>query len=506
MSRLILAASSSLLLVLLVVAAGCGTSVRALAPKAGWRPDDEPNRASLVKPTLLWQGEPLVHPRGIMLDPSGKWLWVSDPGTSDSEPGKSPARIIRFPVTEGSQLGKPELFFQRPGFLWSAKWAIPVTIDGGKHLLVADQGEPKSEYEFSGKGAKVFVIPIGPDDKPGEPRVLWEGPPFVCPTGITLIGRYAIITDPCAGPMLPRKDRPDATFRRSAIFALSIEGGKPPILLQQGEPFTSLIGICPLVPGELIINDTDSGRLDPQKSAGRPGFAPQASADRWVFKIEPGDPPRLSPPVRTRFTEEGDLTLQLSRGSSKARRVLVRAVEGTSLVVPQQGEVRERDVTALVARGGRATVRVASNVMEETLCLDVIIDGRDHPVCVPKDPTRRIRFFDNKHGGSRERPPIKPPTTVITAIETGKGPWVYDRFTLDNNRNHGAVYVYPDGGGTPRAIAAGPPLSRPIAGQLTAKGDELWFVDQATACLYVLPFPSPEQFDEWFGPQRPLRY
>jgi hypothetical protein len=505
-------------LFVLLLLLGCAKTPRTLAvplvsaviPTAGWAPDTEKSLWSLQRPRELWHGEPLVHPRGIMLDPSNKWLWVSDPAAAETEPAAHPARIIRFPLVN-NEVGKPVVFFQRPGFLHSAKWAVPVSVDGQRCLLVADQGEAKSEYEFSGKGAKVFLLPINSDESPGEPRVLWEGSPFVCPTGITLIGRYAIITDPCAGPRRERPERPGQDFPSSAIFALPIEGGKPPVTLQAGEPFTSLIGICPLVPGELIVNDTDSGRPDPRQSAGRRGFAPQASADRWVFKVIDGDPPRLSPPVRTLFTEEGTFTLRFSNKAKLDQPIELLARPGAALVDPKQGFLQRAQFNFAAPAGAAAaaptigatgprdvSVRVASDVLAEKIQLDVLVAGRKTTLTLPKDPNRVIRAMDNKHGGARRRPSLMP------APGGGSGS-VYDRFTLDNNAQHGGVYVYPDGGGTLRTIASGPPLVRPISGQLSPSGDLLWFVDQATGTLYSVNFPSPAQFDEWFGVQKPLR-
>jgi hypothetical protein len=72
---------------------------------------------------------------------------------------------------------------------------------------------------------------------------------------------------------------------------------------------------------------------------------------------------------------------------------------------------------------------------------------------------------------------------------------IYDYFTTDSAPGHAAVWIYPQGGGTPVAIAKGDPLVRPLAGQLSADATKLWLTDQATGSLYVMPFPGDEVFD-----------
>src|SRR5436305_493822 len=42
-------------------------------------------------PKLIWKGEPLVHPRGIMLDADANLLYVSDPGEPFKDPRHFPA-------------------------------------------------------------------------------------------------------------------------------------------------------------------------------------------------------------------------------------------------------------------------------------------------------------------------------------------------------------------------------------------------------------------------------
>lgn len=507
-------------------------------------------RFTRVPPTLLWQGEPLVHPRGIMLDPDGNALWVSDPGEPERDPVNKPARIVRFPLSNGV-IGQPEVFFVRPGFLFGAKWAVPARVGGTKQIIVADQGEATSEYTFTGRGAKVLTIPVLADGSAGTPTVLWEGPPFFCPTGVVLIGEFLYVTDPCAGPT---RTRAGVSFPSSAIFAVPVTGGLPR-LLASGEPFTSLIGICPLVPGEIIVNDTDSGRLDPTATGGRNGFAPPAGAERWILKITDPTTPTLGPPVRTTFTEETPVRLEFKSSDPEYRLgieapqalITITTNGGTLIVLPAGGTTdrleveagalidgtqlplvlassvngEELSVRATVTAQTASSVRAASSATRELQArgrVSVLQDGGcECPLhdqggsgsstdatawdCdCSKDPDRPPRFSDNKHGGARRRADL-----ALESTQSSGSGWVYDRFTLDNAAGKGAVYIYPDGGGTPVSLWSGAPLVRPLAGQLNEAGTLMWITDQATGSLYSLPFPSPQVFDDLFGVQSPQR-
>ena len=204
-------------------------------------------------PRLLWQGEPLVSPRGLNL--FGELLFVTDPGDR-ANPDTKPARIVRFRLVQGIPRD-PEILFLRPGFLYSAKWSVPTLLDGELNLIVADQGKELPDGTFTGEGAKIFLLPIGPGGEAGEPEVLWEGLPFGCPTGLARVDDFIFISDPCAGPLITRPELPDHPYPSSAIFALRLDGGESPRQIQAGQPFSSLIGVCPAVPGELIFTDTD---------------------------------------------------------------------------------------------------------------------------------------------------------------------------------------------------------------------------------------------------------
>jgi hypothetical protein len=480
------------------------------------------------KPRLLWKGEPLVHPRGVMLDAGRHVLYVSDPGEPFKDPANFPARIVTFPVLPDNTLGIPKVFFSQPGFLFSAKWGIPATIEGRPEVLVADQGEAKNEYEFSGKNAKVFSIPVLPDGSAGKPRVLWSGLPFVCPTGIAVLGRYIYITDPCAGPIRERPDRPGWKFVSSAIFALSVKGGTRPKTLLEGAPFTSLIGICPLTPGEFIVNDTDSARLDPTDSGGRPGFAPPAGADRWILKILDSKMPRLSKPIRTHWTEEGPLTLKLGKlpdgmnqnlmkieFRARGRNRIVPAPIGTNLeqfAARPPGPTRRVSIPIRSIRDPmRITINIASDVMEDSVNIGYTLsDGKmstDGSIDLMKSKEDFIIPLDNKHGGAMFKGFGGGGSGFGGSGFGGggaSGTWL--RFTTDNAPGHGAIYIYQDDGGPLVALAEGPPLERPISAQLTQDGTSLWLLDQANGSLFTLPFPCypdcwnkifPEQLTRW---------
>ncbi len=463
-------------------------------------------------PKRIWKGEPLVHPRGIMLESETNILYVTDPGEPVKDPINKPARIVSFRIKNGIP-SSPSIFFSKPGFMISAKWGFPATIKGQKQILVADQGEGSGEYLFSGRGAKVFSVPILADGAAGTPVVLWEGKPFVCPTGIALVGEVIYITDPCAGPPRARQDKPDITFPSSAIFALPASGGAEPVVLKSGAPFTSLIGICILTPGEIIVNDTDSGRLDPTSSGGRPGFAPPAGADRWVMRILDEKGPVLSSPKRTPFIEEGSLTLVFSKSfiaRSKSQKEPIRlATRGQSRILPLRKTYRGKllrvspktpiseaylDIRKLQQVGGKVKLNVGSDVTEDTVTIDIDVPGdMEHVVIVEKSKSQPLLLKDNKHGGARRVGPFSG-----GSFGGGGGGRSFLRFTTDNAPGHGAVNIYRDEGGPVAILAKGSPLERPVSGQLSADAKTLWVVDQANGSLFSLTFPSEATFDTLF--------
>jgi hypothetical protein len=412
----------------------------------------------------------------------------------------------------------------RPGFLRSAKWSYPITKNGRKMLAIADQGVELPDGTFTGEGAKVFLLPVNPDNTAGEPIVLWEGLPFKTPTALIPIGDHLVVTDPGAGPFITRPERPAHPFPSSVIFSLSLEGGQRPVELQSGAPYTSLIGICPAIPGWLIINDTDSGRIDPSETGGRPNqFAPPAAADRWLIKIEDSVKPILSRPIRTPFHEEGPVAISFSNPLEKTAVFSVRIGrngyiydrgsqpttgfkmgKSTSLSSTIQGPTSSMDFTG-ADLGGETTITLntGSDVMDDTL--DITVDEGDCGYAkemLPKDPSQPPQFVDNKHGGATR--------AAITAIasttigEVAPSPMlhpIFNQFTADNAPGHAAVWIYPQGGGTPVAIAQGAPLVRTLGGILNAGGTEMWITDQAIGALFSLPFPSDDLFNEIF-PER----
>lgn len=493
-----------------------GNSGSVVTPPTGpytagqWRPNARYHQIPVMtKPEVLWQGPPLVHPRGLMTDPDNSTVWVSDPGDSRSAVTQ-PSRIIRFPIIN-NRPSTPEIFFERKGYLISAKWAVPIELNGKKLLVIADQGEERADGSYTGKGAKVFTIPVLPDHTAGEPTLLWEGLPFVCPTGVVLVDGFLYITDPCAGPWKVDPENPSYSFPTSSIFAMATEGNKKPVELLSGSPFVSLIGICPLVPGELIFNDTDSGKRF-GKTLARAGFGPQATADRWIVKILDPRKPTLSVPQRTPFTEQGDLRVNfggidealLSGMLKLTDRIMIYASNGTRIITAD-GPVDSlaivvSSLNVLDTKTRSIDLVVASDVMADDISLDVDIPGLPtldtQPLAfnssLAKDENRGRVLMDNKHGGARSR------QSKISGT-------VYDRFTLDNGPGHGSVWIYPDAGGTPKALAAGSPLSRPLAGQLSLNQQEMWLTDQDNAALYVLPFPSGDMFDNLYGVQVGVR-
>ncbi|PSL28142.1 SMP-30/gluconolactonase/LRE family protein [Chitinophaga ginsengisoli] len=492
-----------------------------------WRPN--PSYHELrpkPKLTLLWRGLPFIHPRGILLDPDNDALWIADPGESEVNPMNKQARIIRVPLSGGLP-GKPKLFYSKPGFLYSAEWVFPTKIGGQKVLVVTDQGKANSAGTFTGEGAKVFILPVLPDGSAGEPVVLWEQKPFKCPTGVAVVGDYIYITDPCAGPVRQDPMNPGYSFPTSAIFAIPLAAENikmvakaQPILLRQGAPFTSLSGICSVIPGELTISDTDSGVPDNGEPR-KPGFSPPRTSDQWILKILDPKKPLLSEPVRTTFTERGDVTLTIDGLSDGINlgyiksddNVRVYGDNGTKIITDDG----PTDVATFPVASFSNVYRPGYPSKKEVKLEDIIIDPgpgtrveppRFHCVLLPpyffslpKDIDRGMMLADNNYGGARERGL----SSAVSGRTAGTGNRIYDRFTLDNAKGHGSVWIYPDGGGSPVAIAIGAPLLRPFAGQLSPNQEQLWFTDQENGSLYSVPFPSPAVFDSLYGVKKIIR-
>jgi hypothetical protein len=393
-------------------------------------------------PKVIWQGEPLIAPRGG-LNLYGDMLFVSDPADRQNPDNKA-ARIVKFTVVAGVPTS-PLIFFSRPGFLLSAKWSIPVAIDGQVKLIVADQGVELSDGTFSGIGAKVFLLPVLSDGTAGEPEVLWEGAPFICPTGIALVESQIYITDPCAGPEITRPDRPDYPFVSSAIFTLPIAGGQVPTVIQSGSPFTSLIGICPATPGELVVNDTDSGRLDLTNAGGRAHFAPPAGADRWILKILDPTTPVLSTPARTPFWEDGPVTLQLSNVPASATITLMSGPTNVILDPFHDNEPVESISfpASELNNDGTITFTVSSQVPSNYVCTFVLINGEMQRVDLFKDEDQSSMLVDNKHGGRVLGPRLASAAAARLNTSSDSSPSTIGYFTTDPAPDHAAIWIYP---------------------------------------------------------------
>lgn len=433
-------------------------------------------------PELLWTGEPLVAPRGIVQ--LGDALYVTDPGDR-TDPQKA-ARIVKFPLISGVP-GQPAIFYQEPDFLLSAKWSVPA---GGHHgginaLVVADQGEVLPDGTFTGSGAKVFLLPISEDGEAEEPQVLWQGSPLFCPTGVVVIHEIVYVTDPCAGPERTRPERPDDPFVTAALFAIPLAGGTPS-LLWEGAPFTSLIGICDVEVGEdhsFIVHDTDSGRIDPTGAGGRAGFAPAAAAELWVFDIIDPSSANVTPPERIPFKEEGPITLRFTGVPDDAEIVVTTL---SSNLFPDWTTQRVFSAADL-DDDGTLTFDVASPV--ELGEVSIRVDIRDILTRIPflrefielfKDPDQTTQFVDNKHRGKIQRTPVS-----------------LFHFTLDQAQERAAVWVFPEGGGTPVAIAMGAPLVKPLSAQISDDQSTLWISDKSGA-LFSLQIPDIATLDSLF--------
>ncbi|MEE8058963.1 MAG: FISUMP domain-containing protein [Pseudomonadales bacterium] len=429
-----------------------------------------------------------MKPRGIILNEAQDTLWIGDPGSSQDA-----ARIIKVPVTNGEP-GQPSIFYMDPSVLIKAKWAFPTTLNMQEVLLVADQGEVDQDGNFTGAGAKILIIPVEPGNTAGIPQVVWSGNPFVCPTGIVRVGDYALITDPCAGPLISRVDDPQETlFPSSILFALHLNGLQTPFELHQGSPFTSMIGICLYVPGTVLVNDTDAGRLDPTSTGGRAGFAPPAGAEKFIFDFidENSEPPHLSPPKRQAIYEEGTLQFQFSDFGHLAEdtQIFVTIEGGDHFILDRFNDIAPTRnmifyLDDLDAQGN-LSFNVASSTLLNYISVMIDVDNFWQKWEIQKDETQSNMFVDNKHAGA-----VQMPQAVVVGEEQ------YNRFTVD--QGSASVWIYPDEGGTPVRIAQGGIINQPLSGQLSADAQNIWIVDKANSSLYQISFPGPETFQELF--------
>lgn len=444
-------------------------------------------------PERIWSGPPLIAPRGA--DLFGDLLFVTDPGDRRDPDGK-PARIVKFRIDQGRPTN-PSIFFQRKGFLLSAKWSKPTRLNGRDFLLVADQGRELPDGTFTGEGAKLFLLPILSNGTAGEPKVIWSGPPFACPTAVAHIGTYVYVTDPCAGDLMARPEAPHHVFRGSRLFAVHIDGRTPPRVMLENQPFTSMIGLCPAIPGQLIITDTDSGRLDPTETGGRLQFAPPAGADRWLVDILDVDTPRLSAPVRENITERGGIVLTLANVPADARIEIFG--ENHQLLNPLAHSCAPGQLLAFSAAqlltiqtppsggaspallSGRVRLTAVVPATLTTLRTRVRVARMSGPgttwlFSIPRDPGRPPIFSDNKHGGATREARL---------------------FTTDSAPGRAAIWIYPYGGGTPVSIWKGAPLVRPVSAHLSGDESLLYIADQSGQ-LFIQRFVPAAAYDALF--------
>lgn len=350
-------------------------------------------------PTMIHQGLPLVKPRGVIINDAEDTLWVGDPGSASE-----PSRIVSFPIVAGTP-GTPSIFFSDSSIMVRAKWVHPTQLNGGEVLLVADQGELDLDGHFTGVGAKVLIIPVNPNGSAGTPDVIWEGFPFVCPTGIVRVGDYALITDPCAGDPITHPEDPGVVFPGSVFFAVKFDGTEPPTTIHEGAPFTSMIGACLAVPGTVLVNDTDAGRIDPTGTGSRPGFSPPAGAEKFIFDIldAGSDPPTLGNLRRQPIFEEGPLKFQIS-GVTPESWMNIKLLDSSVFVDREKNIAPTKKVlfsgSDLTMRG-EIEFNVASSTTLSSLIVRVTIENAfSETFEIPKDPEQSTMFVDNKHAGA----------------------------------------------------------------------------------------------------------
>lgn len=436
---------------------------------------------------VVWSGGPFTTPRGIVR--AGNALYVADPGRS-AKPGVagifSPARIIRFPLI-GNRVGEPEIFFEDESFLINAKWIAHPHGSRQDILYVADQGEELPGFINTGKGAKVFRLPILPNGRAGKPFVLHEGAPFVCPTGITVIPPYVFVADSCAGGMRNRVEMPGRFFPSSIIYAVPINGGKP-IRVWEGSPLTTAIGLCDWHGYGanrriyLVVNDLNSGRLN-WKRKDFPSLSPEAGAEIWLIPILSLSPLKAGPPEKLPITEEGTVQIRLP-AIPPGGRVVVGTRNGTRF---PNGGTKVTLAPYSVGPDGVLTLTVVSPADQDSVDVEVSVFAQSGDLLVQaqfqvqKDPDQDVMFGHNKHGGLITPPLEEPPTPQPRGSPSSSTPL---HFTVDEGyeAGMGTIWIYQPGA-TPVVLARGDPMRRPLAGEVSVDGTVLWVTDQAGALL-----------------------
>ncbi len=445
---------------------------------------------------ILYSGFPLTTPRGI--EEIGGALYVADAGRS-AKPGVSgvfaPARILRFPLS-GNQVGRPEVFFEDEKFLINAKWIAHGQGNTQDSLYIADQGEELPGFINTGKGAKIFRLPILPNGKAGKPVVLYEGSPLVCPTGIAVIASTVFFTDSCAGPMRNRVELPTRFFPSTIIYALPLAGGKL-TKAWEGAPFTTAIGLCHWSENGktyLIVNDLNSGRIN-WKRKDFPSLSPEAGAEIWRVPILGLNPVRVGAPERIPITEDGAVSIRIPELPSGAQ-IIVQPKNGTRFPNGSQMKIfTSRDVGS----DGTLSITFASLAHEYYVDLAVTVRGANGDIIsqaefqLEKDPDQDVMFGHNKHGGlitPGPAAPVEPPTPGSTSSGF--------YFTIDEGYEPGmgTVWLYRPGM-TPMVLARGGILKRPLAGELSGDKSVLWVTDQIGALVEV-SFPPRQMLERMF--------
>ncbi|MCT4334295.1 hypothetical protein MU516_15625 [Paracoccus sp. YLB-12] len=433
--------------------------------------------ASEFAPVIVAEGD-MIQTKGIF--PGREFFYITDTG-KDSLRNES-GRIWRFDPRTNDIVK----FFESSDLI-NPKWIFYHSREGSPDLLiVSDLGEePIPRAPGTGRGAKIISIPIVGQGLAGEPTILFEGPPFRSPEGVTVIGETVIVSDWAAGSLTTRPEAPDDEFNQGAVFKLPLNGGEPTKLFEEHK-WVTVIGACQFFDADgkryLRIIDIDGGRIQGID----PTFPRSGTVKYFIAEVLSEDPLLLGPLTEAVMLEDTPIDLRefvvdgseiQSVSSSTPARVLGR--------IDDQSQSNTSELIK--------TVR-SPNSLER---VDLIIEYKDPEtasnriltVSIPKGQLFGAVPQDNKHAGAR--------VVQFSGVERS--------LSASADGTSRSVFIFPSMGGIPAVLWSGNPFQQPMGVQFSSDGESIYVTDQAAgengmSVLFKVPLPRTSSLEIMFAP------
>ncbi|MER8894204.1 hypothetical protein [Mesorhizobium sp. M0676] len=431
-------------------------------------------------PEPLYVGSPLIQTKGVIL--VGRRLFISDTGKDGKH--KERATIWKFDLDSKSL----EIFYRGP-LLETSKWLAYSPGQGalGPEIIISDLGvEPTPRQPGTGEGAKVFAIPLNQDGTPGEPRIIFSGPPLRSPEGVAVVGDSIVLADWAAGQEMSRPEMPTEKFRRGKIFKIPLAGGTPVELFPEHE-WVIVIGVDAFqTPERKFVEfiDIGSGRLD---ESGRSPLPYEGTPEVFRSEVISESPLELGPPERILVTEDSAVALKID-GMAPGYRLSVTP-SGTTRF-GDESVVKMFDNEDLQRSGGLAAVILRSDVSLANVSVNARILEGDTEVSTSEFTFQKPLQWNG---------PLAHPKKD-SAIARGHAPLM--KIGADGTTS--SIFVFPFAGGTPGILWRGAPLSQPIGTQATTDGEAIYVTDQSagpneTSGIFSVRTPSEGELNRMFN-------